>query len=1379
MIQLTSVVGERNLAMGGDAYGSAIVMGDIHQAIAQRYPSLRDFAFDFNELTESVTRRFVGRDELFQRLADFATNRCGYFRVVADAGLGKTALAAEAARRLDAPSFFVSASSGLTRPDQCLNHLAVELIARFGLPHDHLPPRAGEDSAFLSTLLAAAAAAATSPIWLVVDALDEADSPGPGRNTLLLPNRLPRGVYVLLTHRPADVSLATDAGTATEEHRITHDDERQQLAIVSFLREEARRDSIKPALEAANPPVAIEQFVAFLKAKSEGNFKYLDYVLADIAARTPGFDPLDLAALPRGLQGYYRQFWQQMERVRDQEGWAEWHGLYRPAIAFLAAAREAVPASWLASLVGRPAAQIEDQALRRWRRFLNEDERYRPPRWRVVHQSFVDFLVADSKVDLSTTHERIASLYISGWGGLDEGLPALSSPTSRGESNEYGLRHVAEHLERAGRVDDLHRLLCLDRRHVDSVAPNARVENAWYAAHEQVGQTDAYMSDLARAARLVHATNQRDYPATQGQPRIGLQIRYALMSASLNSLARNVPPSLIGTLVERGIWHPPQALAYARVLEPEERVRAFIAVGSHLRGRDQDTVFRDALDSAAAMGNDWHRWRAISEIVPLMAQLGRVADALNLAREIANEEQRDMALAALVPCLAGLDHAAEALAAAGAIKSNPLRSQALMKLGFIEKALLVTGRIGGGYARADVLAAMAPGLPELRMVEKALAAALAIRSTAAQSRALAALAPRLSGLGRVEEALELARGIGNDVARVQTLGLLGRAEEALVFARVISDEPDRFDALMRLAPLLTNQSCVDGALKLACGLRGAWNRDQALAALALRFSELGFPRKALRAAEEIEGDEARVPVLAAAGHVDEALALAAGFSDEGARARALDTVSRHLVATRDLEEAFRVSIGIRNQWDQAKALEVLSSRLMELGFPEKAEAVIGAMVNELSRSHALASLAQHLSEVGRPQEALEVARGIGDDDTQIQALVGLGHVHDALEVARRIGDGDARVQALAALDRVEEALELARAIGIEPARAEALAKLAPRLVKSGRVQEAFEAAHAGGDHVLARLLPMLATLGCLKDALDLARSIRCREERTQALRGLARRFVELGHAGEALDAVRRIRGERARARALAELAPRLTELDRVREAMAMARGFRSELGREQALASLAPCLAEFGHVEESLAISEGISDERYRAHALAELAPHLAKLGRITQALEVTQRIRHEEDRDCVLALVAPCIADQGGMEHALGIARSIRTEAARDYALAKLAPRLNEAGRTHESMAVARSIGDARRQASVMARLGRIKNALEAAQRIRIMQSELGRWLRSAETTRQRLWHARFRSKKIGRTSSPLWAVLTRHLRSRAGSRTGMRRTGPALSRS
>jgi hypothetical protein len=172
----TEAVGPRSVAIAGDVSGGVIITGDIK--VVQHYPALKDFFYDFDG-EKRLADRFVGRTELFQRLDDFTSRSCGYIRVVADAGLGKTALSAAAARRLEAPAFFASASRGLTRPDQCLNHLAVELIARFGLAHDHLPPRSGEDSAFLGKILAEAEAKAKGPLWIVVDALDEADPPGP------------------------------------------------------------------------------------------------------------------------------------------------------------------------------------------------------------------------------------------------------------------------------------------------------------------------------------------------------------------------------------------------------------------------------------------------------------------------------------------------------------------------------------------------------------------------------------------------------------------------------------------------------------------------------------------------------------------------------------------------------------------------------------------------------------------------------------------------------------------------------------------------------------------------------------------------------------------------------------------------------------------------------------------------------------------------------------------------------------------------------------------------------------------------------------------------------------------------------------------------
>jgi hypothetical protein len=89
------------------ANASVVFNGDFYQLVAPHYPALKDYTYNFNDLIASTTRWFVGRDYVFALLTQFQTSHsCGYFRITADAGLGKTALAGEIARRQKAPSLF-------------------------------------------------------------------------------------------------------------------------------------------------------------------------------------------------------------------------------------------------------------------------------------------------------------------------------------------------------------------------------------------------------------------------------------------------------------------------------------------------------------------------------------------------------------------------------------------------------------------------------------------------------------------------------------------------------------------------------------------------------------------------------------------------------------------------------------------------------------------------------------------------------------------------------------------------------------------------------------------------------------------------------------------------------------------------------------------------------------------------------------------------------------------------------------------------------------------------------------------------------------------------------------------------------------------------
>lgn len=121
---------------------------------------------DFSGLIARVTQRLVGRGFVFEKVADFIQNNpCGYFHIIADAGLGKTAIAAELTKRYQAPACFISACENRTQTERILNILCTQLIARYALPHNFLPVEAGKTSDwFYERLKEAASKSETRPV---------------------------------------------------------------------------------------------------------------------------------------------------------------------------------------------------------------------------------------------------------------------------------------------------------------------------------------------------------------------------------------------------------------------------------------------------------------------------------------------------------------------------------------------------------------------------------------------------------------------------------------------------------------------------------------------------------------------------------------------------------------------------------------------------------------------------------------------------------------------------------------------------------------------------------------------------------------------------------------------------------------------------------------------------------------------------------------------------------------------------------------------------------------------------------------------------------------------------------------------------------------
>ena len=127
--------------------------------------------------------------------------------------------------------------------------------------------------------------------------------------------------------------------------------------------------------------------------------------------------------------------------------------------------------------------------------------------------------------------------------------------------NDYDVRHVVAHLICAGQDRDVHRLLRLE------IGKERR--NGWFGERERRGDVDGHLRDVAWARSSAQ--------------RVNLQLRYALVEASIASLSTRLPPGLLGELITRKLWPPVRAFSYLeRMADEERRAQALTRIAPYL-----------------------------------------------------------------------------------------------------------------------------------------------------------------------------------------------------------------------------------------------------------------------------------------------------------------------------------------------------------------------------------------------------------------------------------------------------------------------------------------------------------------------------------------------------------------------------------------------------------------------------------------------------------------------------------------------------------------------------------------------------------------------------------------------------------------------------
>jgi Ca2+-binding EF-hand superfamily protein len=515
---------------------------------------------------------FVGRKWLLDEIDAFLSNHeRGYFIIEAKAGMGKTAFLAWLIRKGNYIHHFIELSPGQKEVYKGIENLAAQLILRYKLDYESLPPNSSTPN-YLYKLLNECCKKKQSheKIILVVDGLDEAGMPE-GQNVLGLPSTLPKDVYFIVSMRVGTlVTLSVEMKNRyvcyLHEKRLENLSDMREL-----LKNATKLQAISTALKASN--YSSEQFVETLMVKSEGMWIYVKSVVDEIEQG----EKIDLDSLPTGLSKYYIKRWMKWRNEEDM-----WGSFYLPLLSTLAAIREEVTLDFLLKVAPVDLNHQKGEKLLKSRLlpFLtisNEDEN---EKYRFYHTTLREFFEGKmSKENLTTAessflveltratkaaHNNISGYYLTSWGFLEEKLPLLKEKKDLDEG--YGLRHLVDHLKASGRFTDLHCLLAL-RSNGDC--------NTWFEVNVTNGNISGYISDVILAWKCAEESYNFNDIIHTGSCN-GLQNRYALIICSVRNLFTAIPPQLLTTMVKCGVLTYTQGLAYAQLLPTQEtRFEAF------------------------------------------------------------------------------------------------------------------------------------------------------------------------------------------------------------------------------------------------------------------------------------------------------------------------------------------------------------------------------------------------------------------------------------------------------------------------------------------------------------------------------------------------------------------------------------------------------------------------------------------------------------------------------------------------------------------------------------------------------------------------------------------------------------------------------------
>lgn len=1247
---------ERSIGITGDVVGYVHTGDVILQGIRALLPDFASRVENFLAAylgSERYPVPFGGRDRELRELTAWLDDSAAppYLLVTAPAGRGKSALVTHWLQRL----------AGAPRPDLDIVFFPISIRVHTNLAGVVFPSLAvslarlhGAEDTLRSTL-------GTSPehwralmsgylrslppgrrLLLILDGLDEAAGWELGHD--LFPLGPPPGLRVVVSAR-----LTASAPAAAN-----------WIARLGWSRPGLARAMSLGRLSAAGMEQALRSMGAPLDTVAERDdlvrelhrlscgdpFLVALYVdeLWGRGASASTLEIRDLAGIRPGLEGYFRQWWED-QRVL----WGDQAPLLERRVStvlgLLAAALGPLRTDDLLELV--PETGLDSwtlvEALRPLARFVLGDGREQG--FVLAHPLLADYFFNR----LPAREQRQWEERFLAWGGSV--LDRLNrGELASGEAPAYVVQYFGAHLDRAGAGHG--RLAGL-------------VSEGWWRAWEAVeGGFAGFLGDVDRAWAALRQHNEARVQGGEPPERLGFEFLCALCHASAASLSQNLSPELVAALVAHRWWTVPQALAYVRRMhQPVRRAHVIEILVPHVPEGQRGAVVAEAVATARQFGDEEQCARFLSAVAPWAGAVHR-GDVLAMAKRLRREEHRVRVALALAPTLT--------------------EGEAVELAGWAEQ-------VRGYWERLRLAEALAPRLPDgVRdaLLSPFLTTARQVVSDEMQLRILEPLAPHLRGSHR-DEAFGLALRMRTPFRRSALVGLLAPGLTPVQLAAVVQaaegmeNSSARVQLLAAVLPYLPEPlraRTLSGCFTALGRIGGADARARAAAALLPHAS----PAQ-------------RTPLI------DLLLPLIRGLRNDEVRAGAIRGVAPYIQfeqGTLLLEYAG----GIGNLKLRADCLVALASSLPVSARGEVLREA-GLIRHEGTRLRALARVAALLGD--EEIDAVIDSVGRLDDDRLRLATLGsvVSGAGDALRRrllararAELANDGDSELLEVlvTCLDEPErssvlgELLDRVRHIGDAPERAMLLAGLFPRLGKEERVAALAEVNRlddaSARAHALELVVPHLAP-GEVAETLEFAVQLSPEALRARLLEALA---ASSGgrHAVRVLAAAHAVDDDRLKAHLLVSLAGLLPAADRVR-VVAAAEGIRDEQVRAKTLERVAPLLPEAERLGVAAA-ARRIINPRLRMGVLQALAPQLPAKHREPVLAESV--IEDERLRNRVVDALSPALSNaqrRTAVRQAWAAAGEEGISASdRAATLAALAPHLASL-RHPDALSEAASLGD------------------------------------------------------------------------------------------